>query len=191
MGERMKITRIAIALLLGLSIISPALARTITVPSGTYIYASANSTVTSKSAYQGETFSFTVHPPYPKNDSGFSGARLSARVVQTRKAGQGTKPELSFVIDRITLSNGSSSIIYANLISVEENKKSNVGTVALTALGGMIAGNIIGKWLGTNIGGAVGLTAGVLYGVNSKTDVTIPANAEAKFQLTRTLTVTR
>lgn len=168
-----------------------ALARTVTVPAGSYVYATSNSSISSKSAYQGENFSFTVRQPYPNSDSAFSNAKLYARVVNARKAGQGTKPVLSFVIDKIVLSNGSSSIIYANLISVQENKKNNIGTVALEALGGMIAGNILGKWLGTNVGGAVGLTAGVLYGINSKTDVTIPENGEAKFQLQHTLTLTR
>ncbi len=168
-----------------------ALARTITVPAGAYIYATSNNSISSKNAYQGQTFSFTVRSPYPNGDSAFASAKLYARVVNARKAGQGTKPELSFMIDKIALSNGASSIIYANLISVEENKKNNVGTVALEALGGMIAGNILGKWLGTNVGGALGLSAGVLYGLNSKTDVTIPENGEAKFQLQHTLTLTR
>ncbi len=185
------ILRTTLTLVALVALLSPAVARTIAVPSGTVIYATSNNSISSKSAYQGESFSFTVRAPYPNGDSGFAGARLWARVVQARKAGQGTKPLLSFIIDKITMVNGSSSPIYANLVSVEENTKSNIGTVAIGAVAGMIAGNILGKWLGTNIGGAVGLTAGTLYALNSKTDVTIPENGQAKFTLTQRLTVTR
>lgn len=182
----MRIVSLVVALLAIVAGFSPALAKTVIVPAGTHVYATSNNTISSKSSYEGESFSLTVHEPYT-----IAGGKLWARVVKARKAGQGTKPELSIVVDKISFPNGSSSIIYANLDSVSENQKSNVGTVALTALGGMIAGNIIGKWLGTNAGGAVGLTAGVLYGINSKTDVTIPTGADAKFQLTRALTVNR
>jgi hypothetical protein len=185
----MKVTHTLLSFALVLAMFAPAAAKTISVPSGAFIYATSNSAISSKTAYQGEVFSLTVQSPYPNGSSVFSRAKLYARVVEARKARQGVKPQLSFVVDKIVLANGASNIIYANLVSVEQNKKNNTGTIALEALGGMIAGNIIGKWLGTNIGGAVGLTAAVLYGINSKTDVTIPVNGEAKFQLTRTLTL--
>ncbi|HXW51578.1 MAG TPA: hypothetical protein VEJ41_06265 [Candidatus Acidoferrales bacterium] len=183
--------RFTLTMLALVALLSPALARTTTVASGTTIYGTSNSTISSKGAYEGQVFSFTVRSPFPNGDAGFAGAKLWARVVTARKAGQGTKPQLSFILEKITMSNGSSSPIYANLLSVQENQKSNVGTVAIGAVAGMVAGNILGKWLGTNIGGAVGLTAGTLYALNSKTDVSIPEGGEAKFQLTRTLTVSQ
>ncbi len=189
MNLRIAAGLLSLAFVIGTSVVPvAAAAKTITLQPGMLIHATSNSTVSSKSATVGETFTFTVQKPYPDDNSLFAGARLEARVVKVRKAGQGTKPELSFVIDRMKLANGNTRVVYLKLDSVQEHRKNNIGTVAIAAAVGMIAGNILGKWLGTNAGGALGLTAGVLYGLNSKTDVTLDKGAQAKFILQQPVT---
>jgi outer membrane lipoprotein SlyB len=60
------------------------------------------------------------------------------------------------------------------LQSQETQRHNNVGNVALTAVGGMIVGNMIGKSLfKSSLGGPAGLIAGALYANNKKTNVSL------------------
>lgn len=188
----MKVHKLIVAAALAACIGAPAIAlAAITVSSGTQVHAMMTQSIGSGDASVGQHFTLDVTNPYPNHDPAFAGAKLTAHVVKVQKAGQGVKPELAFVVDKVALHNGASSHISAKLISVDQRQKDNTGRVALTALGGMVAGNIIGKWLGTNIGGAIGLSAGVLYGLNSKTDVTVPSGSEVVLQLEHPVTLRR
>jgi len=168
----------------------PAVAATQTVAAGTIMQGALNQSLNSASAYVGQHFSAQLKPPYPNSDSTtWSGAKVSAHVTYVQKAGQGKKPGIGFVFDNITLRNGASRHLYADFVSVDRKQSSNLGYVAATTVGGMIAGNILGKWLGTNAGGSVGAVAGALYGLNHKTDFSLPSGAKVVFELTRPLTV--
>jgi hypothetical protein len=157
---------------------------------GTQMRGVMTQSVSSGSAHVGDVFLLDVVQPYPQNDAEeFAGAKVRAHVVQVSRAGQGREPKLEFVLDRIALTDGAWGRIAAAPISVQQHRASNVGHVVLTTAGGMVVGNILGKWLGTNSGGAIGAVGGLLYGINQKTDVTVPAGSEVTFQLEQPVTL--
>jgi hypothetical protein len=157
---------------------------------GTQMRGIMTQSVSSQNARVGDVFLLDVVQPYPQNDSEeFAGAKVRAHVVRVSRASQGREPKLEFVLDRIALTDGAWGSIAAAPISVQTRRSSNLGHVALTTAGGLVAGNIIGKWLGTNSGGAIGAVAGLLYGINQKRDVTVPAGSEVTFQLERPVTL--
>ena len=66
------------------------------------------------------------------------------------------------------------------------------GHVALTTIGGMIAGNILGKTIfHTNAGGAIGAVGGFLVGYNKKANITMKQGENFQLTLTRPLMVRR
>ncbi len=160
-----------------------------TVAMGTEMRGIMTESISSSSAYVGEVFLLDVVRPYPQNDEEFGGAKVRARVVQVNRASQGREAKLEFVLDRIALTDGAWANIAAAPISVQARRPDNTGHVILTTAGGMVAGNIIGKWLGTNSGGAIGAAAGLLYGINQKKDLTVPAGSEVTFQLEQAVTL--
>jgi len=114
-------------------------------------------------AVVGQTFTLSLIAPYPNNDSRLAGARLSGRVVNVVRAGQGRKAQLDFAINRITLRGGQSAWFSAKILSVDAQTKSNAGKVALTALGAI-------RWKPLVAGAAafaakVGIAAATLYSV--------------------------
>lgn len=160
-----------------------------TVAMGTEMRGIMTESISSSNAYVGEVFLLDVVQPYPQNDAEFGGAKVRARVVRANRASQGREAKLEFVLDRIALTDGVWASMTAAPISVQARRPDNTGHVILTTAGGMIAGNIIGKWLGTNSGGAIGAAAGLLYGINQKRDLTVPAGSEVTFQLEHAVTL--
>jgi len=157
---------------------------------GTQMRGIMTQSVSSQNARVGDVFLLDVVQPYPQNDSEeFAGAKVRTHVVRVSPASQGREPKLEFVLDRIALTNGAWGALTAAPISVQTRRSSNLGHAALTTAGGMLVGNIIGKWLGTNSGGAIGAAAGLLYGINQKRDVTVPAGSEVTFQLEQPVTL--
>ncbi len=72
----------------------------------------------------------------------------------------------------------------------QQNK--NGGHVALTTIGGMIAGNILGKTIfHTNAGGALGAATGFLVGYNKKSNIVMKEGTSFQLTLTRPLMVRR
>jgi len=141
---------------------------------GSTITAKMNSTIDSGSARAGDKFSMTLLSPYPSNNSVYARAQLYGHVTHVVAAGQGQNPLLEFNIDRIVLADGRQAAVSMMVQSQETQRHNNVGNVALTALGGMIVGNIIGKALfKSNLGGAAGLIAGALYANNKRTNVSL------------------
>ena len=133
-----------------------------------------NSTIDSGSAHAGDKFSLTVLTPYPSNNTTYTNAQLYGHVTRVISAGQGQNPVLEFGIDRIVLANGRQANVSMLLQSQETQRHNNVGNVAVTAVGGMIIGNMLGKSLfKSNLGGAAGLIAGALYANNKKTNVSL------------------
>lgn len=164
-------------------------AATVTVNAGTQLRATMNSELSSKTALVGQVVRMTLVAPYPEDDARFASAALTGKVVAVTKAGRGTKPQLEFVMDKITLRGGQTSAMNARLVSLEAKTKSSAGRVATATLTGMVVGNIVGKWAGTNAGGSIGAVAGALTSTNVKEDVTVPAGATAVLQLTTGLSV--
>lgn len=166
------------------------MAATQTIAAGTVMQGAMDQPLDSRTAQIGQHFTLHVQPPYPNYDgTTWSGSQVGAHVIYVQRAGQGRKPELGFVFDRITLRNGASAKLSADFVSVDRKQGTNIGFVAATTLGGMVVGNILGKWLGTNAGGAVGAVGGALYGLNHKSNFSVPEGAKVVFELTRPLTV--
>jgi hypothetical protein len=165
---------------------------TTTVSAGAKFHALMNQTLDSGTAQVGQRFTMQVVAPYPNGDaSTWSGATITAHVVHVQHASQGRKAELGFTFDKVTLRNGRSAALSANLVSVEEKHSTNLGHIAFNTAAGMVVGNILGKWLGTNAGGAIGAVGGALYGINMKTNFSIGAGSKVDLQLASPLTITR
>lgn len=158
---------------------------------GSMVTAKMNSTIDSGSARAGDKFSMTLLSPYPSNNGVYAGARLYGHVTHVVAAGQGQNPVLEFNIDRIVLTDGRQAAVQMTVQSQETQRHNNVGNVALTALGGMIVGNIIGKALfKSNIGGAAGLIAGALYANNKRTNVSLRTGSVVVSEVRQTVALT-
>ena len=155
---------------------------------GTLLTSRMNSTIDSGSARVNDKFTLTVVTPYPSNNSVYSKAQLFGHVTRVVSAGQGRNAALEFAVDRIVLVDGRRADVPLVVQSQETQRHNNVGNVALTALGGMIVGNIIGKTLfNTKIGGAVGFIAGALYANNRRTNVSLRQGSTVVMEVRRTV----
>jgi hypothetical protein len=183
----------ALAMLLAFLLPAAALAQTVTLQQGQNINIQMQDTIDSGSAYAGQHFTARVVAPYPNDDPTFANAIVNGTVIKVVAAGQGRNPELHFSWDSITLQNGANYPLNAQMTTGGPQKQNrNAGHVALTTMGGMIAGNILGKTiLHTNAGGAVGAVGGFLVGYNKKSNVTLKQGSNVQLTLTRPLMVRR
>jgi hypothetical protein len=164
---------VALALLLPLSA-SAMNSSAVSLNSGNLVTSSMNSTIDSGSAHVGDRFTMTVLTPYPGNNGNFTNAQLYGHVTNVVAASQGKNPVLAFNIDRIVLSNGRESSVSMQLQSQQTQRHNNLGNIAVTAVGGMIVGNMVAKTLfKSSLGGPAGLIAGALYANNKKTNVSL------------------
>ena len=170
-----------------------ALAQNVTLSQGQIMNVQMQDTIDSGNAYDGQHFTARVVAPYPNDDTTFANAIVNGTVVKVVPAGQGRNAELHFAWDSITLQNGTSYPINAVMTTGGPSTQTkNGGHVALTTIGGMIAGNIIGKTIfHTGIGGAVGAVGGFLVGQNKKSNITMKQGAGFQLTLTRPLMVRR
>ncbi|HEY9179887.1 MAG TPA: hypothetical protein VIO32_04160 [Candidatus Baltobacteraceae bacterium] len=183
----------ALAMILAFLVPAAALAQTVTLSQGQQINVQMQDTIDSGSAYAGEHFTARVVAPYPNDDTTFADAIVHGTVIKVVPAGQGRNPELHFSWDSMTLQNGSSYPLNAELTTGGPQKQNrNGGHVALTTIGGMIAGNILGKTIfHTNAGGAVGAATGFLVGYNKKSNIIMKQGSNIQLTLTRPLMVRR
>jgi hypothetical protein len=183
----------ALAMILAFVLPAAALAQTVTLSQGQQINIQMQDTIDSGSAYAGEHFTARVVAPYPNDDTTFADALVHGTVIKVVPAGQGRNPELHFSWDSITLQNGSSYPLNAEMTSGgAQQQNRNGGHVALTTIGGMIAGNILGKTIfHTNAGGAIGAATGFLVGYNKKANIVLKQGANVQLTLTRPLMVRR
>ncbi len=159
---------------------------------GAQLTAKMNSTIDSGSARANDRFTLTIVSPYPDNNSVYAKAQLYGHVTRVVPAGQGRNAALEFAVDRIALVDGRQAAVPMVVQSQETQRHNNVGNVALTAVGGMIVGNIIGKTLfHTNIGGAVGLIAGALYANNQRTNVSLRQGSTVVMEVRRTVALVK
>ena len=184
------------ALVLAVAFLAPAAAlaqSTVTLDEGSHINAQLQGTLDSGNAYVGERFTATVVPPYPNNDATFANATIYGDVIKVVNAGQGRNPEIQLALQTITLSNGTSYPLNAQVTGAgSKQQMRNGGHVALTTIGGMFAGNIIGKTIfHTGIGGLLGALGGFMVGYNKKSNITLPYGTTLQCTLTRPLIVRR
>jgi hypothetical protein len=166
-------------------------AQSVTLASGTQLYAKMDTTLDSANAYYGQRF--TMHLTAPYASSALQGGYITGHVIKVVHAKQGVKPELQLAFDQLVLSNGTATDINAQMTSSQSKKStSNLGHSALTALGGMLIGNAIGKTIfHTSAGGAIGLAGGALYGLNAKTNFNIPAGSSVTVTTTHQIVIRR
>jgi len=183
----------ALAIILAFLVPAIASAQTVTLPQGQSINVQMQDTIDSGSAYAGEHFTARVVAPYPNDDTTFANAIVHGTVVKVIPAGQGRNPEMHFSWDSVTLQNGASYPLNAVMTTGGPKAQNrNGGHVALTTIGGMIAGNILGKTIfHTNAGGAVGAATGFLVGYNKKANITMKQGENFQLTLTRPLMVRR
>ena len=183
----------ALAMLLAFMLPVAALAQTVTLSQGQTINVQMQDTVDSGNAYAGEHFTARVVGPYPNDDTTFANAIVNGTIIKVVSAGQGRKPELHFAWDNITLQNGASYPINAVMTTGQpQEQQRSAGHVALTTIGGMIAGNIIGKTIfHTGLGGAAGAVGGFLVGYNKKSNIVMKQGTGFQLTLTRPLMVRR
>lgn len=169
------------------------LAATTTLYKGDALTASMDTTLNTGQVQAGDRFTMHVIAPYPQDDIDLSNAVISGEVVKVVPAGQGKNPQLFLAFNQLTLQDGTSYPLNAQMTAADQKQDSrNGGHVALTTIGGMLAGNIIGKTIfHTNIGGAVGAAAGALTGYNKKSNFSIQQGAKVTLTLTRPLVVRR
>lgn len=183
----------ALAIILAFLVPAIASAQTVTLPQDQNINVQMQDTIDSGSAYAGEHFTARVVAPYPNDDTTFANAIVHGTVVKVIPAGQGRNPELHFSWDSVTMQNGASYSLNAVMTTGGPKAQNrNGGHVALTTIGGMIAGNILGKTIfHTNAGGAVGAATGFLVGYNKKANITMKEGQNFQLTLTRPLMVRR
>jgi hypothetical protein len=183
----------ALAILMAFLLPAAALAQTVTLSQGQQVNVQMQDTLDSGSAYAGEHFTARVVAPYPQDDTTFANAVVHGTVIKVIPAGQGRNPELHFSWDSITLQNGTSYPLNAVMTTGGPKQQNrNGGHVALTTIGGMIAGNILGKTIfHTNAGGAIGAATGFLVGYNKKANIVMKQGENFQLTLTRPLMVRR
>lgn len=152
-----------------------------TVESGTVIRNRMNSTITSKSAVVGNTFTSTVTEPVYSSTGVVvipTGSTLTGRVTSVKRAGKSGDPgqiDVSFV--SVKLPNGSVRSINGSLTDLEsgKTKSDNEGTATASkmknrkivfigggAAGGAVLGAMVGGGKATAIGAIIGAGAGFL-----------------------------
>ncbi|HEY8296607.1 MAG TPA: hypothetical protein VIG32_01105 [Candidatus Baltobacteraceae bacterium] len=198
MSFRSKFSALAIAAALGATAFASApltaqAAYSITLSKGDSVNAVMNGSLDSGTAQVGDRFTMRVVSPYPEDDQDLANAVINGEVIKVTPAGQGRNPELDLSFNTITLQNGTSYPLEAQMTGGGPKQQTrNGGHVALTTIGGMVLGNILGKTiLHTNVGGAAGAAGGFLIGYNKKSNVALTQGTSVSLTLTRPLVVRR
>jgi len=124
---------------------------------------------------------------------GVQGAIIAGEVTSVTSAGQGRKPSIGLQFDYLRLADGSTVDISATMTADQRKEEHKNGLkVIATTLGGMLLGNAIGKTIfHTGGGGVVGAAGGLLYGINGKTNFTLPSGSDVQITLNQTVTIRR
>lgn len=178
---------------IGTTTIASAQEQTMTLYQGAQINARLRQPIDTGSAHVGDRFVMDVVPPYPSGNPAFQGAIISGELTSVTHAGQGRKPALGMQFDYLRLADGSTVDISATMTQDQKQQQQGNGAkVALSTIGGMLLGNVIGKSVfHTGGGGIVGAAGGLLYGLNEKTNFTLPAGSDVQLTLNQTVTIRR
>jgi hypothetical protein len=180
-------TAVALAIALPLA----ASANPMYLNAGSMVTSKINQTIDSGSAHAGDKFTMTVTSPYPNSNGAYGNALLYGHVVQAVSAGQGRNAVLTFAVDRLVLSNGRQGNVAMKLQSQETQRHNNLSNVAMTAVAGMLVGNMVGKTVfKSNLGGAAGLIAGALYANNKRTNVSLRQGSVVVTEVRQTVALT-
>jgi len=166
---------------------------TLTLYQGAQINGRLRTEVNTANAHVGDRFVMDVVPPYPSGNPAFQGAIIAGEITSVTRAGQGTKASLGMQFDYLQLADGSTVDISASMTSDQrKQQQANGAKAALSTLGGMLIGNAIGKTIfHTGGGGVVGAAGGLLYGINQKTNFSLPQGSNVQITLNQTVTIRR
>jgi hypothetical protein len=166
---------------------------TLTLYQGAQINGRLRSAIDSGSAHVGDRFIMDVVPPYPSGNPAFQGGIIAGEITSVTHAGQGSKPSLGMQFDYLRLADGSTVDISATMTQDQRKQEQGNGAHALlTTVGGMLLGNAIGKTIfHTGGGGVVGAAGGLLYGLNQKTNFSLPVGSNVQITLNQTVTIRR
>ncbi|MEO6991351.1 MAG: hypothetical protein ABI346_06030 [Candidatus Baltobacteraceae bacterium] len=181
----------AAAAALALTLSLGAIAGAVTISQGTTINATLASDINSKSAHNGDAFHMTANGIPISSGGTANNVTIYGHVSDVVKSSLTHKAHLTLVPDRIRFSNGSIAPIDAKIVNYGKKQKTNIGSVAAEALGGMIVGNYLGKHLGTNLGGFIGLAGGVLYAANTASDIVVPQGTTVSMKLNAPIVIRR
>ncbi len=182
---------------------------TATVQEGTKLRVSLESTLSTKTARQGDRFTAVVREPIYVDGKEVIpyGSRIDGRVSQVERPGRvHGVGKLDIAFEKIELPNGYSETIVASTVGVESQDKTKVGKegevsgpssrkrdVEETAAGGGIGagiGAIAGGAKGTAIGGGVGALIGLADSMRRRgKDLELPAGTPLIIRLDRPLTL--
>lgn len=167
--------------------------QTMTLYQGAQVNGKLRQDINTGTAHVGDHFVMDVVAPYPSGDPRYNGAIITGTVASVTPAGQGVTPKIQLQFDTLRLSDGSVAELDASVSQQQQKQDSrNGGHVALSTIGGMIAGNIIGKTIfHTSGGGAVGAVGGFLTGYNKKSNFTLPAGSNLQITLNQNVTIRR
>ena len=167
------------------------IAGAVTISEGTTINATLASEITSKSAHDGDAFHMTANGIPTSNGATANNVTIYGHVTDIVKSSLTKKAHLTLVPDRIRFSNGTTAPIDAKIVDYQKKQKTNIGSVAAEAIGGMLVGNYLGKHIGTNLGGFVGLAGGVLYAANTASDIVVPQGTTVTMKLNAPIVIRR
>jgi hypothetical protein len=189
-------TLLALAMIAGFAgttLVAPAQENTLTLYQGAQINARLRNAIDTGAAHVGDRFVMDVVPPYPSGNPAFQGAIIAGEITSVTPASQGRKPALGMQFDYLRLADGSTVDISASMTqNQKQQQQKNGAKVALSTIGGMLLGNVIGKTVfHTGGGGIVGAAGGLLYGLNGKSNFTLPAGSNVQLTLNQTVTIRR
>jgi hypothetical protein len=188
---RIQTTPAAVATALALALSLGAVASAVTIESGTKLNGTLQSDLSSKTAQNGDTFRIAVNGIPTSTGATVNNAVIVGHVTDVVKSSISHKAHMTLVPDRIKFSNGTSAPIDASLTGYATKQKTNIGSVAAEAIGGMLVGNYLGKHMGTNAGGAVGLAGGVLYAANTASDIVVQSGTTVSMKLNAPVVIRR
>jgi len=170
---------------------------TLTVPDGTLVEVSLNSTLNSGTSQVGDNFTAEVTEDVMVDDRraipAGSTVHGTVQAVTPAKRGAGNA-SLSLGFNRLDLPGGYSTTVVAGLTErTASKKKRNAGIIGGSAAGGAILGRIIGKDTKGAVAGAViggGIGTGVVM-TKPGVQVNLPAGAELTIQLESAVKVPR
>ena len=180
-----------------LGVIAPlaASAATVTLPANTEMTVTIDQTLDSHSAQVGDGFSAHVQAPYPFDNQALAGAVVTGHITRVQHAGQGVKPEVDFQFDEIRLADGTTGAIDAAVTEAHPKTQTKNGArVAISTLGGLLAGNAIAKTVfgsGAKQGGAIGAAGGFLIGNNYKADIKFEQGSSMTLKMRHTVAIRR
>jgi len=165
----------------------------LTLYQGAQLNARMRTGIDTAKAHVGDRFVMDVVPPYPSGNPVYQGAVIVGEITSVTSAGQGRKPSLGLQFDYLRLADGSAVDIAASITQDQRKTQNKNGAkVALSTIGGMLLGNIIGKTIfHTGGGGLIGAAGGLLYGINQKSNFTLPPGSNVQITINQTVTIRR